>query len=157
MERVGRREGVVDAVEDVLLVALVVEDGELGRIEEASGVEAVGLDEVAPVLAAVGEIDAAGGGPEGAIGGADAAGGLGDSLPGAGGGDDDEAGFVAVLGRRRAGDDLDGLNGVGGKLVGEDLALLVGDGLAVDGERVGGVIAEAVEEAVGVGGDAGGG
>ena len=41
-----------------------------------------------------------------------------------------------------------------GNLVGEDLALLVGDGLAVDGERVGSVIAEAVEEAVGVGGDA---
>ncbi len=44
-----------------------------------------------------------------------------------------------------------------GKLVGEDLALLVGDGLAVDGEGVGGVVAEAVEEAVGVGRDAGGG
>ena len=65
------------------------------------------------------------------------------------------AGLAAVLGRRRAGDDLEGLHGVGGKLVGEDLALLVGDGLAVDGEGVGGVIAEAVEEAVGVGGDAG--
>ncbi len=71
MDRVGRREGVVDAVEEVLLVALVVEDGELRRIEEAAGVEAVDLDEVAPVLAAVGEIEAAVGRPEGAVGGVD--------------------------------------------------------------------------------------
>ena len=157
MDRVGRGEGVVDAVEDVLLVALVVEDGELRRIEKAAGVEAVDFNEVAPVLAAVAEIEGAGGGAEGAVGTADAAGGLGDALTGAGGGHDDQAGLAAVLGRRRAGDDFDGLNGVGGKLVGEDLALLVGDRLAIDGERVGGVIAEAVEEAVGVGGDAGDG
>jgi len=49
------------------------------------------------------------------------------------------------------------LNGVGGKLVGKDLALLVGNGLAVDGEGIGRVIAETVEEAVGVRGHAGGG
>ena len=68
---------------------------------------------------------------------------------------DDDAGLAAVLGGRRAVDDFEGLDGVGGKLVGEDFALLVGDGLAVDGEGVGGVVAESVEEAVGVGGDAG--
>jgi len=61
---------------------------------------------------------------------------------------DHEAGLVTVLGRGSTGDDLNGLNGVGGKLVGEDLALLVGNGLAVDGEGVGGMVAEAVEEAV---------
>ena len=157
VDGIGRRQGVIDAVEDILLVALVVEDSELGRIEKAAGVEAVGFDEVAPLLSAIGEVESAGGRAEGAIGGADASGGLCDSLARARGGDDDEAGFVAVLGRGRAGDDLDGLNGVGGNLVGEDLALLVGDGLAVDGEGVGGVIAEAVKEAVGVGCDAGGG
>ena len=59
MDGVGRREAVVDAVEEVLFVALVVEDGELRRIEKAAGVQAVGLDEVAPVLAAIGEIEAA--------------------------------------------------------------------------------------------------
>ena len=148
---------VVDAVEDVLLVALVVEDGELRRIEKAAGVEAVGLDEVAPVLAAIGQIEAAGRRAEGAIGGVDAAGGLGDALAGARGGHDDQAGLAAVLGRRRAADDFDGLNRVRRKLVGEDLALLVGDRLAVDGEGVGGVVAEAVEEAVGVGRHAGSG
>ena len=76
MDGVWLGELAVDAVEDVLLVALVVEDGELGRIEEAAGVEAVDLDEVAPVLAAVAEVDGAGGGAEGAVGGGDAAGGL---------------------------------------------------------------------------------
>ncbi len=145
----------VDAIEDVQLVALVVEDDELGRIEEASGVEAVDLDEVAPVLSAVAEIDRAGGRAEAAVGGGDAAGGLGDSLAGAGGDLNDEAGLAAILGGRGSGDDFDRLDGVGGKLVGEDLALLVGDRLAVDGEGVGGVIAEAVEETVGVGRDAG--
>ena len=83
------------------------------------------------------------------------AGRLGDALAGARCGHDDEAGFVAVLGRRRAADDLNGLNGVGRQLVGEDFALLVGDGLAVNGEGVGGVVAEAVKQTVGVGRHAG--
>ena len=61
----------------------------------------------------------------------------------------------AVLGRRRAGYHLDGLNGVGRKLVGEHLALLIGDRLTVHGKRIGCVIAKTMKEAVGVGGDAG--
>ena len=64
---------VVDAVEDVLFVALVVEDGELRGIEKAAGIQAVGLDEVAPVLAAIGQIEAACGRPESSIGGIDVA------------------------------------------------------------------------------------
>ncbi len=75
-------------------------------------------------------------------------------MSGARGGFDDEAGLVAVLGCRSAADDLERLHSVGGKLVGEDLALLVGDGLAVDGEGVLRVIAKAMEEAVGIGCDA---
>ena len=54
---VGSGELAVDAVEDVKLVALVVEDSELGRIEEAAGVEAVDFDEVAPVLVSVAEVE----------------------------------------------------------------------------------------------------
>ena len=80
VDGVSRSERVVDAIEDVLLVAAIMKDGELGRIEEAARVEAVNFNEVAPTFASVGEIDCAGGGTEGAIGGADAAGGLGDSL-----------------------------------------------------------------------------
>ena len=132
-----------------------MKDDELGWVEEASGVEAVDLDEVAPVLVRRSRDRCAGGGAEGAVGGGDAAGRLGDALPGARGDLDDEAGLAAVFGRRRARDHLERLDGVGGKLVGEDLALLVGDGLAVDGEGVRGVVAEAVEETVGVGSDAG--
>ena len=69
MDGVGRWKAVVDAVEEVLFVALVVEDGELRRIEEAAGIEAVDLDEVAPVLAAIGKIEAAGRRPESSVGG----------------------------------------------------------------------------------------
>src|ERR1035437_6239156 len=92
VDRVGRRYCVIDAVEDVLLVSLVVEDGELGGIEKAASVEAVGLNEVAPLRVAIGEIESGGRRTEGAIGGIDAAGGLGDALAGARGGHDDEIG-----------------------------------------------------------------
>src|SRR5580698_2216421 len=50
VNRVGLRETVVDAIEEVFLVAFVMENDELGRIEKAAGVEAVGLNEVAPGL-----------------------------------------------------------------------------------------------------------
>ena len=46
--------------------------------------------------------------------------------------DNDQAGFVAVFGGRSAFNHLHGLHGISGKLVGENLALLIGDGLAVD-------------------------
>ena len=51
MDGIGLREAVIDAIEKVLLIALVVEDGELGRIEETAGVEAVSFKEIAPVFA----------------------------------------------------------------------------------------------------------
>src|ERR1019366_8906818 len=155
MKRVYGREVVVHAVEYVLLVALVVEDRELWRIEKAPRVEAVSFDKIAPFLAAIGQIGCARRRSECAIRTADAAGRLGNSLTRARGGYNHEAGFVAVLGRRRARDDLNRLNQVRRQLVGKDLALLVGDRLAIDGKRVGGVIAEAVKEAVRVGCDAG--
>ena len=46
------------------------------------------------------------------------------------------------------------LHGVDRNLIREDLALLVGDGLAVDREGVGSVIAESVKQAVRIGRDA---
>ena len=48
----------------------------------------------------------------------------------------DHAGLVSVFRRRRAGDDFEGLDGIEGNLVRKDFALLVGDGLAVNGKRV---------------------
>src|SRR5689334_23696218 len=53
VKRICRIELVVDAIEDVLLVAFVVQRLELGAVEEAAGVETADGDEVAPVLAAV--------------------------------------------------------------------------------------------------------
>jgi len=50
MDGVRGRKGVVDAIEEVLLVPFVVEDGELRRIEKAPGIETVGLDEVAQLF-----------------------------------------------------------------------------------------------------------
>src|SRR5450631_777217 len=49
---VDRCEGVVDAIEGILLIPLVVEDCELRRIKEATGVEAVDFNKVPPILAA---------------------------------------------------------------------------------------------------------
>ena len=81
MDRIGVRETVIDAIKEILLVALVMEDSELRRIEEAAGIEAVSLDEVAPVFAAIRKIEPAGAGAERSIRSVDAAGGLGDALP----------------------------------------------------------------------------
>ena len=145
----------VDAVEEIFLVAMVVDGVELRRVEEAAGVHDVGGDEVAQLGGAGGQIESDVGGAEGSVGGGDLSGGLALAQAGAGGGDDDQRGLAAVLGRRRAGDDFERLDGVHGDLVGEDLGLLIGDGLVVDGEGVGCVVAHAVEEAVGVGRDAG--
>ena len=155
MDGVGAGELVVGAVEEVFLVALVVDGVELGWVEEAAGVHDVGGDEVADFLRSVSEIETDVGGTEGAIGRGDLAVRLGVAEAGARGGDDDQRSLAAVLGRGRAGNDFERLDGVHRDLVGEGLRLLVGDGLAVDGERVGGVVAHAVEHSVGVGGDAG--
>ena len=128
-----------------------MEDGELRRIEKAAGVETINLDKVPPLLAAIGQVEARKGRPEGAIRTGDAPGRLGNALAGARRGHDYQAGLAAVLGRRRAADHFDGLNRVGRNLVGEDLALLVGDRLAIDRKRVGCVVAQTVKEAVRVG------
>jgi len=106
------------------------------------------FDEVAPVLVAVAQVDGSGGRSEGPIRRGHRSSGSCDALAGAGGYVDDDAGLAAELGRRRAVDDFERLDGLGGKLVGENLALLIGDGLAVDGERVGGVVAEAVDRKI---------
>ena len=57
---------------------------------------------------------------------------------------------------RRSGDDLHALNRAGGKLGGEDLALLIADGLPVDHEADLRVIAQRMKEAVPIGGHAAG-
>ena len=144
---------IIHAVEEVLLVSLVVHHDEFRRIEEAAGIQAVGGDEISPVLAAVAEVEAHIGVPKAAVFGGQAAVRRGHSLAGARGYVDDQACLAAVLGRRRAGNHLHRLDRIQRNLVGEDLALLIGDRLAIHGERVFGVIAQSVEEAVGIGGN----
>ncbi len=73
---------------------------------------------------------------------------------GAGGDLRHQAGLVAEFGIRRSGDDFHALDGAGRKLRGEDLALLIADGLSVDHEADLRVIAQRVEESVRVGGHA---
>ncbi len=154
MERIGLESLIVHAVEHIFFIALVVHHGELRRIEEAAGVQPVHRNEIAPLLAAVGEIEAA-------VGRAESCRRTVVTLP---------CGVVTprpervvtsitrlVLSPYSAG----GAPSItssdwtesSGNLVGEDLALLVGDRLAVDGEGIFGVIAEAVKQAVGIGGD----
>ena len=106
-----------------------------------------------PLVAAVGEVDRAGGGAKAAVGRGDRSGGCARALPGAGRDLDDEGGLAAVFCRRSAVDDLNGLHGVRRNLVGEDLRLLVGDVLTIDVEGVRGVVAHAVEQAVRIRGD----
>ena len=77
----------------------------------------------------------------------------GHALARARGRDNHHAGLASVFRGRRARDHFHGLNRVEGNLVGEDFALLVGDRLAVDGERIFRVVAQAVKETVGIGGD----
>ena len=136
-------------------IALVVHDGEFRRIEKAAAVQPVGRDEVSPLLASVAEVRIpTSGGAETAVGGRDAdPWGVVMSLTRARGDVDDHAGLFAEFGRRRAGDDFHGLDRIERNLVGKDFALLVGDRLAIDGERVLRVIAHAVEETVGIGGN----
>ena len=66
---------------------------------------------------------------------------------------DDEAGLVPKLGRRGTLDHFHRLHGVGRELIREYLTLLVSDRLAIDGERVRGVIAKAMKETIRIGGD----
>ncbi len=47
----------VDAIEQVLFIAFVMEDGELRRIEKAAAIQSVRGDEVAPLLASVAEVN----------------------------------------------------------------------------------------------------
>src|SRR5581483_2445876 len=144
--RAGSRSGRRDSVRTV-----VVKDHELGSIQKSAGIQSVQGDKVSPLLAAVREIGIQIRAAEGAIGGSHIAVRSGHSQPGARGDIDNQTGFVPILGGWGAGNDLHGLHRIQWKLVGEDLALLVGDWLAIDREGVLCVIADSVKQAVRVG------
>ena len=143
----------VHPVEDVLFVSLVMKHGKFRRIEKTAAFQSAGGNEVSPILAAVAQVDPDIGGAKAAIGSRDAALGGGHALSRARGHVDYDAGLLSEFGGRRAGDDFHRLNGIERNLVGKNLALLVGDGLAIDGKGIFRVVAQAMEEAVGIGGD----
>src|SRR5580765_5728785 len=136
MDGVRRCELTVHAIKNVLLVSFRVHDRELRWIEETSGVESAGRDEVSPLVASIGEIETDVGSAERAVGGGQVPGRLLHSLARAGSEVDDHAGLLSILSRRRAGNHFHRLHGVEWDLVGESLALLVAHRLAVDGERI---------------------
>ena len=146
----------IETVEDGLAVAHVVKRTELGAVEEAPAAQRVGGEEVAELLAAEAEGGFFADGAEGAVLRGEAAEGL-LAESGTRDGVDHQAGLIAELRARRAGDQFHGLDGVERNLRGELLALLIGDRLAVDGEAGLRVIAQRVEEAVGIGHHAGAG
>jgi len=155
VQRIGGRELIVDAVEDVFGVAVGVQGTVFGGVEKASGVGAVNGDEIAPALIAGAEIDRGGRGSKGAVVARDAAMHAIDAEAALGSGADDEAGFVAKLGWGDAADGFHGIDGAGGDLIGEGAALLIVDWLIVDDKRSVGVLAERMEASVGVRDDAG--
>ncbi len=134
MNGVFGRELVIDAVEQILLVALVVCNLEFRGIEKAAIIQSAHGDEIPPLGSAETQIESNIGRPKTAVRGGDTALGSGHALAGAGCHVDHDAGLVAVFGRRRAGDDFQGLHGIERNLVRELLALLIGDGLAVHRE-----------------------
>ena len=150
----SRRPVKVDAVEERLAGAAIVQRGELRRIEEAIGAQAAERQELptervpAPRLnSAVGLLNDPMPDREAAI----------RLLIHARLGDDphDQTVLVAEFSRRHAGDDLHRLHRLGRQLVRVDPALLIGHRLVVDRELRLRVIADRMKEAVGVGDHAG--
>src|SRR4029077_16101142 len=141
----------VYAIEKVLLVSFGVHYLELRRIEEPSGVQTAGGNEIPPLLAAEGNVKPAVDRSERTVGSAHGSRGRGLPQAGTRGNFDPQAGLVSELCRWRARNDFQRLNGFHGNLVREDLALLVRDGLAVDRERVLRVIPKAMKQPIGIG------
>ena len=125
MKRVFRVRAVIDAIENVAGRAAVVQHRELRRIEEAAGTFEVESYEVSQPGGAVTDRSVLANRAERSIGCAETPSRL--LLIEARFGDHvyDEAGLVAVLSGRRAGDDFQRLDCIGRQLRGKHLALLV--------------------------------
>src|SRR5258708_29344827 len=110
MNRIVGCKGTVDAIKEVDLVTFVMEDGKLGTIKEPAGVQTIDFDEVSPVLAAVGKIEASGRGAERPVGRSYASVRSSRALPRTGGYVDDEAGLSTRFGGRVSRDCLNRLD-----------------------------------------------
>ena len=122
---------VIDAIENGFIVPDVVDWQEFGRVEEMGGAHSIDRDEIADQRRAEAEGGILAPGSERSPVGVDAAEGT-RAQARFRRGIHHQARFIAVLRVGRAGNQLHALYGVGRKLGGEDLALLIADCLAVD-------------------------
>ena len=129
--RVFRRELVIHPVKKILLVALIVEDDKLRRIQEPPRIQPVQLKEISPVLAAVRQVETAIHSPERSVRSRKTPRRLRHTLPRPRRHLDHQRCLAAILRRRRARNHLQRLDRIRRNLVREHLALLVGNRLPV--------------------------
>src|SRR5579884_3160407 len=108
-----------------------MQDGEFRRIEKTPAVQSADGDEISPFLTTVSKIEVRSRSSKAAIGRVESAMGRGNTLAGARCYVNDEAGFFSKFGRWRTGDDRHIFHSIQRDLVGENLALLVGNRLAI--------------------------
>ena len=125
---------IVHAVKQVFLVALVVDGVKFRWVEKPAAVQSVRRNEVSPLRAANGQPEASPDRAEAAVGRVDSALWLGHTEARLRRHLDDQARFAAVFGWGPSRDRFQRLNRVQRNLVREDLTLLIGNGLAVNGE-----------------------
>src|ERR1017187_1165707 len=153
MERVLSGGLKIETIEKCLIIPDVVEGPELGSVQKTAAAHAIDGQKVADSCGAIAQAETSSSGAERTIVRVDVS----EHPPRAEAGARrdvcHQAGLVAEFGLWRPGDDFHALDGAGGKLRGEHLALLVADGLPVNHKADLRVIAERVEQPVTVGGD----
>ena len=127
---------------------MVVEDLVFGAIEESARIEAAGRNEVPPVIRSVAQIEPAAAIAEAAVRSRHIAMRRLRTEAGTGGYHNHKARLAPVFRGRRAFDHFHRLHRIDRNLIGKNLALLVGNGLAVDRKRVRRVVAHPVKKAV---------
>src|SRR5271165_4762177 len=132
VQRIRLIQLVIRVIKSIFLVALVVNRSELWRVEKTPALQAADGDEIPPRLAPVSQIEGRVAGTEASVGGRHTSCGFVHAESRSRRYFDHQAGFVAKLRRRGAGNHLQRLNGIRGNLVREYLAGLVRDGLSVD-------------------------
>ena len=132
LQGVGIGNFIIRAIEDIFLIALVVKRGEFRRIKKAARAQAIGRDEVAPFGSTEGNVEAGIHGAKRAIRSREASRRLRHTQTRARRRLDHQAGLISKFRWRGTGNDFQRLDGIRGNLIRKDLALLVGDGLAIE-------------------------
>src|SRR5438093_8951340 len=150
MNRIGTAELQIHAVEYVLLVAFGMDDLEFLWIEETACIQAIRRKEIAPLRASKRHIKAPVRRPETSVRSSHTADRFCLTKTGARRYLDDQAGLVSEFSGWRAGDHFQRLNRIDRDLVGEDFARLVRNWLAIDRKRTFRMVADGVNQAVGI-------